>query len=108
MGEDRAVDFLTRKGYSILARNYRFEHGEIDIIARDGDELVFVEVKTRRSIRFGTPEDAVSDHKRKQLRKTAEGYLFQNDIEDVACRFDVIAVQLMGKEYEIRHYDHAF
>ena len=108
IGEDKAVEYLTRKGYAIVVRNYRFEHGEIDLVARDGEELVFVEVKSRHSMLFGNPEDAVSVHKRRQLRKTAEGYLFEHDIENVPCRFDVIAIQYSGDDYEVRHYVHAF
>ena len=77
-GEDLAVDFLIQKGYRILQRNFRFEHGEIDIVADDRGVLVFVEVKARRTKQFGEPEEAVSIRKRKQIRKTALGYLFRN------------------------------
>jgi putative endonuclease len=107
-GEDRAVGFLLRKGYRILERNFRFERGEIDIVAEDGETLVFVEVKARRSKSFGEAEEAISVHKRKQLRRVAEGYLFKNSIDGKACRFDVIGVQYVGKETEIRHLVDAF
>jgi len=108
LGEDQAVDYLQKKGYRILKRNFRFERGEIDIVAEDGDTLVFVEVKARRTKSFGEPEDAVTVFKRKQLRKIAEGYLFRNNIDGKACRFDVIAIQYVGKDAIVRHLVNAF
>jgi putative endonuclease len=108
IGEDLAVDFLQKKGYRILQRNYRFEHGEIDIVAEDGNVLVFVEVKARRSKEFGEPEDAVTPRKREKIRSTADGYLFENNIDDKECRFDVIAVDYTGNKTEIRHLKDAF
>ena len=74
-GEDLVVDFLQKKGYRIFQRNYRFEHGEMDNIAEDGNALVFIEVKARRSKEFGEPEDAVTPRKRDKIRATADGYL---------------------------------
>lgn len=108
IGEDLAVDYLEKKGYRILQRNYRFEHGEIDIIAEDGNVLVFVEVKARRSIEFGEPEDAVTPRKREKIRSTANGYLFENNIDDKECRFDVIAIDYQGDKTEIRQLKDAF
>lgn len=93
IGENLAAEFLEKKGYLILQRNYRFERGEIDLIAKDGDELVFVEVKARTSKAFGSPEEAVTSEKQKQIRTVAEGYLFENGIEDQRCRFDVVAIR---------------
>ena len=107
-GESLAVDFLKKKGYRILERNYRFERGEIDIIAEENETLVFVEVKARRSKTYGDPEDAVTVHKRSQIRKIAEGYLFKKNIESKACRFDVVAIQYDGTKQEIRHLENAF
>ena len=107
-GEDHAVDYLQKKGYRILERNFRFEHGEIDIIAEDHDALVFVEVKARRSKLYGEPEDAITPRKRNQLKKTADGYLFENDIDDKECRFDVIAIDYNEKKPVIRHLENAF
>lgn len=108
VGEDDAVEFLLKKGYSVLKRNFRFGHGEIDIIARDAEVLVFVEVKARWSVSHGEPEDAVTAAKRKQLRKTAEGYLYEYDCECVPCRFDVVAIDYTAPEPELRHYVDAF
>lgn len=107
-GEELAVDFLLKKGYRILERNYRFERGEIDIIAEDNNTLVFVEVKTRRSKEFGEPEDAVTPGKQKQIKQTAEGYIFQYQIDDRSCRFDIVAIDIGMKEPSIRHIEDAF
>jgi putative endonuclease len=94
-------------GYTILARNFIFQHGEIDIIARDGNELVFVEVKLRRGSNFGTPEDSMTERKQKLLRRTAEGYLAVNHIEEILCRFDVVAIQIDGGKTVYRLYKNA-
>lgn len=107
-GEDLAVDYLMKKGYRIHQRNYRYYHGEIDIIAEDGVVLVFIEVKSFRSKKFGEPEDAVTVHKRKILRRTARGYIFENGIEDRMCRFDVVAIDLEKSTPCIRHITDAF
>lgn len=93
IGENLAAEFLEKNGYLILQRNYRFERGEIDLIAKDGDELVFVEVKARTSKAFGSPEESVTPEKQEQIRNVAEGYLFENGIEDQPCRFDVVAIR---------------
>jgi putative endonuclease len=107
-GEDLAVDYLLKKGYRVLDRNYRYEHGEIDIVAEDGNVLVFVEVKARRSKQFGEPEDAVTFRKRERIRRTADGYIYTHNIEDQDCRFDVIAVDYEKKNPQIRHIENAF
>ncbi len=107
-GEDAAVDYLLKKGYRILDRNFRFDRGEIDIVAEDGDVLVFIEVKARSTHAFGEPEEAVTPRKRAQIVKTAEGYLFSRSIEDRECRFDVVAIDLGGEGMNIRHLVEAF
>jgi putative endonuclease len=108
VGEDLAANFLERKGLKIIKRNYRFERGEIDLIAEEGDELVFVEVKARRSSAFGAPEDAVTEEKQKQVHAVADGYLFEYDIDNRPCRFDVVAVEFKNGNAEIRHIRDAF
>ena len=108
VGEELAAQFLTNKGYKILDRNYRFEHVEIDIIAEEGDELVFVEVKSRRSKSFGEPEDGVTEKKEEHVRDAAEGYLYERNIENRKCRFDVVAVEFRNGEPNIRHTQDAF
>ena len=108
-GEDIACVFLTNLGYEIVERNYQFGHGEIDIIARDGQELVFAEVKYRRSLEYGPPDTAITLGKQKQIRKTAEAYLFDKGIKDVSCRIDVIAILHLTKEDpQIEHFINAF
>ena len=107
-GEDLAVEYLMKKGYRILQRNYRFERGEIDIIAEDLDALVFIEVKSRSSHSFGEPHEAVTVHKREQIRKIAAGYLFTESIDERECRFDIIAIQHTGSTVDIQHFENAF
>ena len=107
-GEQLARAFLVREGYRILEMNYRFHHGEIDIIAEEGEVLVFCEVKTRTNDRYGAPELAVTLLKQRQIRKIALGYLTVRHLHDRICRFDVIAVCLHSGEPEIRLLRDAF
>ncbi|MFH0942353.1 MAG: YraN family protein [Chloroflexota bacterium] len=94
LGEKIARDFLLKKGYAVIARNYRCPYGEIDIIARDGDYLVFVEVKTRTSPGLGHPEESVTAAKRAKLRQVALHYLQNNDDSPADWRIDVVAIEL--------------
>lgn len=107
-GESIAIDYLRRQGYTILGKNFRFDRAEIDVIAKDKDILVFVEVKTRRSGSLGDPEDAVTMRKRSQLIKAAQGYLYQSSLSDVECRFDVISIKESNGKTVISHYKDAF
>lgn len=110
-GEELAVKMLISKGYEIIKRNYRYGKGEIDIVAKDPNEegLVFVEVKSRTNLEFGMPEEAITKGKIKQLKRIAELYLYENDIKEILCRFDVVAVlNLPGEEPHIEHYVNAF
>ena len=93
-GETLAVAHLKARGYDILERNYRAIRGEIDLIAQDGDFIVFVEVKTRRSLKFGLPQTAVTTQKQRQISKVALAYLQAKNRFDTPCRFDVIAIHL--------------
>jgi putative endonuclease len=108
-GEAIAVRHLRRKRYAILETRFRFLRGEIDIVAKDGSTLVFVEVKMRTGRGFGRPEEAVTPGKQRQIRKVAEGYLLLRKPGDVACRFDVIAIR-PGQEtgYIVEHIVDAF
>jgi putative endonuclease len=107
-GEQWAAEFLVRNGLTILARNYRHERAEVDLVCRDGDELVFVEVKSRRSSRFGDPEEAVTESKQEQLRKAAEGFCQEFLLEDIFYRFDIVAVLDNRGIISIRHIKDAF
>ena len=93
-GEDLACDELRRRGYAILARRYRTRVGELDIVARDGETLVFVEVKARRTEEFGTPGEAVTWRKRRKLQVMATDFLSRGRLLAVPCRFDVVAITL--------------
>lgn len=104
-----ALKYLRRKKYEIVETRFRFARGEIDIIARDGKTLVFVEVKMRTSGAFGRPEEAVTPAKQQQVRKVAQGYLCKRWLGDVECRFDVIAIRSGdGGSFTIEHFEHAF
>jgi putative endonuclease len=91
-GESLACEELERRGYVILARRYRTSHGELDIVARDGDYLVFVEVKAREGSSFGEPEEAVTLQKQQRIVWMATDYLARSGGPEVACRFDVVGV----------------
>lgn len=91
--EAETAAFLQQKGYEILERNFRERRGEIDLIAREGRTLVFVEVKYRKTIKNGYPEEAVDERKQRKIRQTAQYYLYRHQIpEGTPIRFDVVAV----------------
>ncbi len=106
-GEDIAVDYLRQKGYVVLDRNWRSGHKEIDIVARQGDTIVFVEVKARANIMYGNPEDAVTRRKMHLLVMAADAYLRHNLLDD-EVRFDIITITGSVQKPHIRHYEHAF
>lgn len=95
LGEDIAAVYLTGKGYTIIERNWRFKHWEVDIIASYNRKLHFVEVKTRNSMRFGKPEESIMREKMKHLRNAAEVYQYQYP-EWKYLQFDVIAITLVN------------
>ena len=106
-GEDAASTFLMKKGMQILERNYRWGRGEIDIVAREGTTLVFVEVKTATTDEYGPPEGWVDSRKQRQIAKIAAAYLQEHRLADIDCRFDVIAVDETKKQ-RIHHIRNAF
>jgi putative endonuclease len=101
-GEALAADTLQQQGYTILTRNYRTPFGEIDLIARHGDTLVFVEVKLRRSEFFGPPQAAVNTAKQRHLQLAAQYYLNQQRLRDIDIRFDVVAITMTGQRPQIQ------
>lgn len=111
-GEDAAAAHLAARGYRILGRNVRFRHGELDIVARDGATIVFVEVKTRASDRLGPPQEAVHGLKQHRVRCLAQAWLQRRGLQDVPCRFDVIAVRVaegsQGEAMRLQHFEAAF
>jgi len=109
-GEDIAAEHLTRLGYSILKKDFEAPFGQIDVVAQDGDWLVFVEVKTRRVGGIGLPEDAITAKKRRKLISLAYYYLTKYKLPEQKCRFDVISI-LVGEDgmpIEIRLIKDAF
>lgn len=106
-GEEIAVEHLLKQGYRILARNWRDQHLEIDIVAQIEDLLVIVEVKLRASNAFGTPEEFVTKSKQKKLVKAADVYIKENNI-NTDTRFDVIAIIQNAQEIHVEHITGAF
>jgi putative endonuclease len=108
-GEDTALQYLHQQKYEILERSFRFLRGEIDLIARDGATLVFIEVKTRQLSSFGYPEESVTQAKRRQIRRVARGYLLKQKLAEVECRFDVLTLTVdASSRWSITHMKNAF
>ena len=107
-GEDLACGELERRGYVILARRYRRRGGELDVIARDGQTLVFVEVKTRDGREFGEGVDAVTARKRRRITRVALDYVARHGLTDCPCRFDVVSIQIDGSRSTIHLFQSAF
>lgn len=107
-GEDRALQKVKKLGYRCIVRNYRCPLGEVDLIARDGDTLVFVEIKTRKGRSLEYAKEAVDKRKRKQLSKVALAYMKANGYSEARARFDVVVINLEGKEEEIEVVRNAF
>ncbi|WP_308991599.1 YraN family protein [Mariniflexile litorale] len=106
-GEELAVDFLLKNAYDIVERNYRFDKAEVDIIAKKGNILAIIEVKTRSTIDFGNPQDFVKPKQIQRLVKAVDEYVIVNGLE-VEVRFDIIAIVKQGKAFQIEHLENAF
>jgi putative endonuclease len=108
-GEAIAVAYLKGQRFTIIERNFRCKCGEIDIIARDGKTVVFVEVKARRTLSFGPPQSSVTTFKQRQISRTALTWLAKNRLNETSARFDVIAILLRDHQVpEIEHIRNAF
>ena len=107
-GEEVALRYLKKKGYRIIEQNYVCKMGEMDIIAKEKDTLVFIEVKTRRSMDFGPPQLAVTPFKQRQMSKVALCFLKEKKLENVKARFDVVAILLTPRGEEIELIRDAF
>jgi len=107
-GEDLACRELERRGYAIIARRYRLRGGELDIIARDGGTLVFVEVKARDSHVFGGAAEAVTGLKRRKITELALDYMMRNHLSDCPCRFDVVSIHFDSGRPVIDVFQNAF
>lgn len=106
LGEKIATEYLKSKGAYILENNYKIKSGEIDIIAKLDDELVFVEVKSRSNINYGYPSEAVNYKKINKITNVAKYYLLKNRLDNIDIRFDVIEVYLKNKK--VNHIVNAF
>lgn len=107
LGEARAAQYLQKKGYTILARNFYYRKGELDLVALKDDTLVVVEVKTRNSSYFGDPQRFVTQKKIRLMVRAADAYMQQNNLE-YAVRFDIMALLLNNKQEQITHIKDAF
>ena len=105
-GEDLAADFLQKKGYQVVVRNYRYKHAEIDLIVKKDSFIVFVEVKTRSYSFFGEPETFVDSRKAATILRAAEQYTYDNKYEG-NIRFDIVSVKT-GMDPEVVHFEDAF
>lgn len=107
-GEEAAAKFLHRHGYDVVERNWTCPAGEADIIARVGEVLVFVEVKTRRGVSHGFPAEAVDEVKRERYRRIALAYLAERRLGEVPLRFDVVSIVVSDRRAVVRHHINAF
>jgi putative endonuclease len=104
-GENMAAEYLEKKGFEVIARNYRHKRAEIDLIVKRGNWILFVEVKTRTSFAYGEPEDFVDELKVRKIFEAAEAFIFSTNWQG-HVRFDVVSVKL-GAETEIMHFEDA-
>jgi putative endonuclease len=114
-GEDVAARYLTAHGFRIMDRNYRFERNEVDLVCYEpdeddqGGELVFVEVKTRSGLGYGTPDESVTEAKQQSIRSVAQAYLYERQLEGAPARFDVVSVVLNQDDPpDVAHHRNAF
>lgn len=107
LGEQIATNYLKSQNYEILNRNFSCKQGEIDIIAKDNKEYVFVEVKTRTNSDYGEPADSVNKIKQKHLKRTIEYYIYINKLEEEAIRMDIIEIYIANKNY-VHHIKNVF
>lgn len=106
-GENIAVKFLKQNKYEIIERNFTCRQGEIDIIAKDEKEIVFIEVKTRKNFKYGKPADAVDYTKQRHIFKTAKYFLYKTNLLDANLRFDVIEVYIKDDKIFVNHIKQA-
>lgn len=107
MAENLAHNFLLKKGLRILERNWRFHRYEVDIIAQRGDDIVFVEVKSRSTDVFGAPENSVDFKKRQKIIRSADVYIQKNNLHS-EVRFDIISIVFKNHNYKLKHIEEAF
>lgn len=103
LGEDLATKYLEQIGYKILERNFECKQGEIDIIAQDKNEIVFIEVKSRTNQKYGKPAEAVNQTKQKHLTKAVKYYLYSRHLENEFVRIDVMEIYIYEHKYRVNH-----
>ena len=108
IGEELAVNYLLKQGYQILDRNFQTKQGEIDIIAKQKEEIVFIEVKTRTNSQYGSPGESVGLIKQKHIYHTAQYYLYKAKLESSYTRIDVIEIYISPAKIRINHIKKAF
>ena len=106
-GEDYALNYLLKKGFRLIEKNYRFKRNEVDLICKDKDKFVFIEVKTRKTAEIGEPWKAVTKSKQKQIIKCANHFLIENNIEQES-RFDIVSIVHNSYGTRLEHIDDAF
>ncbi len=104
IGEKEAVRYLEKEGYKIICSNFRCMKGEIDIIAHDNKNIIFIEVKTRTSTRYGEPKEAVNSEKQRHIYEAARYFMYINNIEEAFARIDVIEVYLHNRQSETKSH----
>lgn len=102
-GEDFAADYLQKQGYEIIDRNFECKQGEIDIIAKDKNEYVFIEVKTRQNLHYGMPCEAVDERKQKHILNATKYYIYSHKLEDQYIRIDVIEIYKRKNRFYLHH-----
>lgn len=107
IGEDIACEYLSKNNCEIIERNFNCRQGEIDIIAKDKNEMVFIEVKTRRNNKYGSPVDAITYYKQKHIIKSVQYYLYKEKLENTFVRIDVIEVYNKDEKYYVNHIKNA-
>ncbi len=105
LGEEKAVEYLLKNGCEIIDRNFRTRYGEVDIIAREGEEIVFVEVRSRSCASFGIPEESITFRKQLKIKNMARYYLAIKNLNGANCRFDVVAINFDG-DGRLRRLNH--
>lgn len=107
-GETIASNYLLKENYNIIERNFRCPIGEIDIICEKDNTYIFIEVKTRKSLKYGFPAESVNYYKRQKITNIAKWYLVKNNINNKMCRFDIIEIYFENKNYKINHIINAW
>lgn len=103
LGENLATKYLQKSGYTVIDRNFRCRQGEIDIIAKYKQEIIFIEVKTRTTLNYGNPAEAVTKVKQKHIEKAAKYYIYKNNLYNFFIRIDIIEIYIKKDKYIINH-----